>query len=63
PLRHFKINDTMDYRTYTAKQMEKLIARAPNWEIVGVHDFTYDIDEQIDIGPETEDVVYVLRKR
>ncbi|MEX1231855.1 MAG: class I SAM-dependent methyltransferase [Planctomycetaceae bacterium] len=63
PLNHFKIDDTMDYRTYTAKQMEKLIAGAPSWDIVGVHDFTYDINEQVTIAPETEDVVYVLRKR
>ena len=63
PLKHFKIDDTMDYRTYTAKQMEKLIASVPSWEVAGVHDFTYDIKEQIEIGPETEDVVYVLRKR
>ena len=63
PLRHCRIEDTMDYRMYSAKQMQKLIESVSSWEIVAIHDFTYDIDEPITIDADTEDVVYVLRKR
>lgn len=63
PTRHLQIQDTMDYRTYTATQMSKLLSRVPEFEIVALHDFRYDIRHSIEITPETEDVVYVLRKR
>ncbi len=63
PTAQLKINDFMDYRTYTARQMSRLMARVPALEVVETYDFCYDIDDPIEIGPETEDVVYVLRKR
>ena len=63
PTRQFRIVDEMDYRTYTAEQMAKLIQCIPAWEIAGTYDFTYDIEAPIEINASTEDVVYVLRKR
>ena len=62
PTRHFRIADEMNYRTYTARQMHKLLAKVPQLEVVGTYDFVYEINHPIRIGPETEDVVYVLRK-
>ena len=62
PTSHQRIEDEMMYRTYTAKQMQRLIEKVPEFEIEEVYDFGYDIDEPIEIDAETEDVVYVLKK-
>lgn len=63
PTSHQQIQDEMNYRTYTARQMNTLLKRVPELEIAAVHDFCYEIDELIDIDATSEDVVYVLRKR
>lgn len=63
PTKHERIVDEMTYRTYTARQFKSLLATVPELEVVAVHDFVYDVDEQVDIKPETEDVVFVLRKK
>jgi len=63
PTRHFRIVDEMDYRIYTAQQMQNLFSKVPKLEIVAIYDFAYDIDDPVTIGPETEDVVFVLRKK
>ncbi|MFO1092161.1 MAG: class I SAM-dependent methyltransferase [Planctomycetaceae bacterium] len=63
PTRHFRIEDEMHYRIYTAPQMRKLLTSVPELEVVETYDFHYDIDEPITIDAATEDVVFVLRKR
>ena len=63
PTRQFRIADEMDYRTYTAKQFQGLLKRVPGWEVVAIHDFAYDFSEQVTITAESEDLVFVLRKR
>ena len=63
PTKQFRIEDEMHYRIYTAAHMRKLLASVPELEVVETYDFTYDIDDPITIGPDTEDVVFVLRKR
>ncbi len=63
PTRHFRIADEFIFRTYTASQMRDLLARVPLLEWVETYDFAYRIDEPVRIGPETEDVALVLRRR
>ena len=63
PTRTFRIVDEMAHRTYTAGQMADLLARVPEFEIAETYDFTYDIDDPIQIDERTEDVLYVLRKK
>ncbi|MEX2287311.1 MAG: class I SAM-dependent methyltransferase [Planctomycetaceae bacterium] len=63
PTRHFQIADAMDYRTYTAAQMRRLLARVPEFEIVATYDFAYELDQPVVINATTQDVVFVLRKR
>ena len=63
PTKQLKIEDEMHYRTYTAAQMRELIATVPTLELVETYDFLCDIHDPITIGPRTEDVIYVLRKR
>lgn len=59
----FRIVNDLIFRMYTARQMEKLIASVPEWEVVETYDFAYNVKESIEIGPEIEDVIYVLRRR
>ena len=63
PTRSFRIADEMDYRTYTAEQLQELLAHVPEFEVAETYDFTYEIEEPIEVGPQTEDVLYVLRKK
>lgn len=63
PTKQLKIEDEMHYRTYTAAQMRELIASVPTLELVETYDFLCDIHDPITIGPRTEDVIFVLRKR
>ncbi|MCA9000244.1 MAG: class I SAM-dependent methyltransferase [Planctomycetaceae bacterium] len=63
PTSHMQIVDEMNYRTYTAKQFEKLLATCPQFEVAALHDFCYDMDVHVEITPRLEDVVYVLRKK
>ena len=62
PTSHRRIEDEMRYRTYTADQFDELLSLCPQWEVAATHDFAYDLDNPIEIGPMTEDVVYVLRR-
>ncbi len=63
PTQHLQLADEMSFRTYTAAQMRNLIGRGGDWEIAETFDFAYDIDEPLPVTGETEDVVYVLRRR
>lgn len=62
PTRQFRIEEEMDYRTYTAAQLRSLLAKVPEFSLLDVYDFTYDIAQPVRITPETEDVVLVLRR-
>ncbi|QDT70444.1 dTDP-3-amino-3,4,6-trideoxy-alpha-D-glucopyranose [Planctomycetes bacterium MalM25] len=63
PTKSFRLVDQTGFRTYTARQMADLIQRVGAYEVAAVYDFAYDLEEPIEIDGETEDVVYVLRKK
>jgi hypothetical protein len=63
PLRQFQITDELTFRTYTRQQILDLLAAVPALELAATFDFTYEINEPIEIGPETQDVVLILRRR
>jgi len=63
PLRQFRLDDEFPFRTYKADQFRRLLSRVPELELVEMYDFTYDIDQPIQIEPRTEDVIYILRKK
>ncbi len=60
---HQRIIEEMDYRTWTAPQMKRLLASVPELEVVATYDFRYDWKSPITVDEETEDVVYILKKR
>ncbi|MCG8448938.1 MAG: class I SAM-dependent methyltransferase [Pirellulales bacterium] len=63
PTQQFRIEDEIAFRTYTASQMDTLLAGIAEFEINAIYDFGYDVNQPIEIGPETEDVIYILKKR
>jgi hypothetical protein len=50
-------------RSYTYKQFAALVKKVPEWTIETAYDFSYDIDEEIEIDPSTEDIVYILKRQ
>ncbi|WP_254508366.1 class I SAM-dependent methyltransferase [Anatilimnocola floriformis] len=63
PTERKQILDELVFRTYTADQIEKLLASVTQFEIAELFDFSYRLDRPIEIEPETQDVVFILRKR
>jgi SAM-dependent methyltransferase len=63
PTRHVRIEDEMDYRTYSADQFDALLKSVGAFEIAETYDFAYRLGQPIQISSRTEDVVYVLCKR
>ena len=63
PSRSFRILDELVLRSYTDKQMNKLIVNSGCWETVETFSFAYELDDAIEVDGTTEDVVYVLRRR
>jgi SAM-dependent methyltransferase len=62
PTQHLRLKDEIVFRTYTWPQFRKLLQDVADFEIAGIHDFGYDIEEPTTIDACTEDVVFVLRK-
>ena len=63
PTRSFRIVDELVLRSYTARQMNRLIQASRCWETIATYDFGYELDSPIEVDGGTEDVVYVLRCR
>lgn len=63
PTRQFRLVDQFTFRTYNATQFRRLLDRVGELEWIESYDFSYDLDEPAEIDDQTEDVVFVLRKR
>ena len=63
PDEKLRINDQLKFRTYTWPQFERLIDKVPQWELVDVFDFDYDIANPVAIDEQCEDAVFVLKVR
>lgn len=58
-----RLETCWDFRTYDARQLGRLLARVPALELVAVHDFCYELERPVELGPDAFDVVLVLRRR
>ena len=59
-----RIRSEFSLRLYTYQQVQKLVnAVRDDFELVGIHDFDYDIDEVRSMDEDLTDAVFVLRKR
>lgn len=63
PSDSFRMVNRIDFRTYTARQMTDLITKAGCFDVAATYDFAYEIDTPVEINAETEDVIYILRKK
>jgi SAM-dependent methyltransferase len=63
PTRSFQIIDELVFRTYTRQQFFRLLANVPELQHVATFDFRYRLDASIEIGPESQDVVLILKRR
>jgi SAM-dependent methyltransferase len=63
PTKQFRIEDEMNYRTYTARQMQKLLDKVGLFDVAATFDFLYQLDDPIEVDETTEDVVYVLPRK
>jgi SAM-dependent methyltransferase len=63
PTRTFQIVDELIFRTYTRQQLTKLLTTITELELTNIFDFTYNINDPIEIRPDTQDVVLILKRR
>ncbi len=63
PTRQFCLSDEMDFRMYSAAQFDSLLQAVNRFEVLETYDFRYDIDQPMPVDKQTEDVVYILRKK
>jgi len=59
-----RVRSEFPLRLYTHTQAKRLLKQVDNQlELVGIHDFDYQIDEQRQFDSDLTDAVFVLRKR
>ena len=58
-----RLRDDFRFRTYTAAQFRRLLARVPCLELCDVYDFWYEIGHPLELSDEISDTVFILRKR
>lgn len=63
PTDSFRIEDKLHFRTYTSEQIVDLVSQVDGLEIEAIYDFHYDLNLPIELGPSTEDVILVLKRK
>ncbi len=58
-----RVSDEFTLRTYTHRQLKTLFASVPEFEVVNVFDFWYDINEPQAFNNDLVDAVFILRKK
>ena len=63
PTRIIRTSTDHCLRIYRADQFRKLLRSVPEFELLGVYDFCYDLSEPLRFNDELGDAVFVLRKK
>ena len=63
PTKKLRLHDEFQLRLYTATQIKKLFAKVPDFRLVNVFDFWYQIDEPQPLNNELVDAVFILQKQ
>ena len=63
PRARVRIAEDCVFRAYSVAQIQRLFDNVGHFEPVATYDYNYDLTNPISVGPETQDVVYVLRRR
>lgn len=61
--REFRVATEYPYRLYTAGQFQSLLQSVPEFELLDVYDFWYDLDEPLKLTAASSDTVFILRNR
>jgi len=61
--RRLMLQDDFPLRMYTATQFRQLLEAVPEFELLDVYDFWYEIDDPLVLDDEITDTVFVLRRR
>ncbi len=62
PAQEYRFQEEMIFRTYSAEQLQELLDAVPEFELISVHDFGYDLEIPLEIDETTEDVVLILER-
>jgi len=63
PKKRYHIVDRFPFRIYSAGQFSKLLTVVNRFDVLETYSFDYDISRPVQVTPDTEDVVFVLRKK
>jgi SAM-dependent methyltransferase len=63
PTKEIRVATEFPLRLYSPKQFSELLKAVPEFELVEVYDFCYDIDDPVRFDDELSDAVFILRKR
>jgi len=61
--RTLRFRDEFTLRIYTAAQIKSLLASVPEWELLDVFDYWFELDQPLRLTNELSDTVLVLRRR
>ena len=63
PSGHWQLYNKIEFRTYTVSQFRKMIRDEGSFSIHAIHDFGYDIEEEVELDEYAEDIVFILRRK
>jgi SAM-dependent methyltransferase len=63
PTREVRIRSEFTLRLYTARQLKQLLRAVPQFELLDVFDFWYELDHPLVLNDEISDTVLILKKR
>jgi len=63
PKQRYHVVDRFPFRIYSATQFNKLLTVVHRFDIIETYSFDYDISRPVPVTADTEDVVFVLRKK
>jgi SAM-dependent methyltransferase len=58
-----RIVEDCKFRSYSLSQVQRLFEKIGAFEAVATYNYHHDFTKPISVGPKTQDVVYVLRRR
>jgi len=61
--RELRLATEFDLRTYSMRQVRRMFARVPEFELCETYDFAYDADAPVPLDDELSDAIFILRKR
>jgi SAM-dependent methyltransferase len=58
-----RIVEDCKFRSYSSSQIQRLFDKVGAFDVLATYNYHHDITNPVSVGPESQDVVYVLRRR